>query len=203
MFCYWTIGNSPVHSSKHITLPGGALQKTCRLSPSNSKILAADLGTDEKNNTILNRRYYIKVNKSVKKCNNNKNSGTDKKGQNKTDFANVAEEWLGIAKTSCSEWGPLQVGMRLKCLCSHQIWGSLLSRQHLSSQVWDLPCWQKKTGQDTKWVNSMYTTHWFHHALQQSDRVLTRRGLHWWRHQRAGCRDRRVPPQGHEAWTLS
>ena len=42
-FCYWTIGHSPVHSSKHTTLPDGELQKTCRLSPSNSKILAADL----------------------------------------------------------------------------------------------------------------------------------------------------------------
>lgn len=42
-FCYWTIGHSPVHSSKHTMLPDGELQKTCRLSPSNSKILAADL----------------------------------------------------------------------------------------------------------------------------------------------------------------
>lgn len=43
MFCYWAIGHSPVHSSKHTTLPDDELQKTCRLLPSNNKISAANL----------------------------------------------------------------------------------------------------------------------------------------------------------------
>lgn len=42
-FCYWAIGHSPVHSSKHTTLPDDELQKTCRLLPSNNKISAANL----------------------------------------------------------------------------------------------------------------------------------------------------------------
>lgn len=48
VLCYWTIGHSPVHSSKHTMLPDGELQKTCRLSPSNSKILAADLEREKR-----------------------------------------------------------------------------------------------------------------------------------------------------------
>lgn len=72
MFCYWTIRHSPVHSSKHTTLPDGELQKTCRLSPSNSKILAADLEEKQKRGGAGRRaemtRYWCKQNIKYRQC---------------------------------------------------------------------------------------------------------------------------------------